>query len=65
MEASQHTDAAAKPQDPSPAAREQKPAAKNTHRPGDLPGQKASPVEQHKKPILEITDLTKKFGDFS
>ncbi len=66
MEASQRTDAAAaKPQDPSPAAKEPKPAAKNTHRPGDLPGQKASPVEQHKKPILEISDLTKKFGDFS
>ena len=27
---------------------------KQIHRPGELPGQKASPAEQNKKPILEI-----------
>ena len=26
---------------------------KQQHRPGELPGQKASPVEQNKKPILD------------
>lgn len=38
---------------------------KQTHRPGELPGQKASPVEQNKKPILEIRSLTKNFSNFT
>ena len=38
---------------------------KQQHRPGELPGQKASPVEQNKKPILEIKSLTKNFSNFT
>ena len=38
---------------------------KQTHRPGELPGQKASPVSQNKKPILEIRSLTKNFSNFT
>ena len=38
---------------------------KQYHRPGELPGQKASPVEQNKKPILEIQSLTKNFSNFT
>lgn len=34
------------------------------HRPGDLPGQKPSPVEQNRRPILEIKALTKRFDSF-
>ena len=34
---------------------------KNTHLPGELPGQKVSPIKQKKKPILEIKKLTKEF----
>ena len=37
---------------------------KNTHRPGEKPGQKISPVKQNKKPILEIKKLTKEFNNF-
>ena len=39
-------------------------ANKNTHRPGELPGQKVSPAKQNKKPILEIKKLTKEFNNF-
>ncbi len=39
--------------------------AKQTHLPGEKPGQKASPVEQNKKPILEIKGLTKNFSNFT
>ena len=38
---------------------------KQIHLPGELPGQKASPVEQNKKPILEIKGLTKNFANFT
>lgn len=38
--------------------------AKAVHRPGELPGQKASPEEQNRKPILEISSITKRFGNF-
>lgn len=38
---------------------------KQTHRPGELPGQKASPISQNKKPILQIKSLTKQFGNFN
>ena len=37
---------------------------KNTHLPGELPGQKVSPIKQKKKPILEIKKLTKEFHNF-
>ncbi len=36
-----------------------------THRPGELPGQKPSPAEQNKKPILTIKKLTKRFDNFT
>lgn len=39
-------------------------ANKQIHRPGDLPGQKPSPVEQNRKPILEIKHLNKNFESF-
>lgn len=35
-----------------------------SHRPGDLPGQKPSPAEQKRKPILTIKKLTKRFDNF-
>ena len=38
---------------------------KQIHLPGELPGQKASPAEQNKKPILEIKGLTKNFANFT
>lgn len=34
------------------------------HRPGDLPGQKPSPAEQNRRPILEIKKLNKTFEAF-
>ncbi len=34
------------------------------HRPGELPGQKPSPQEQNRKPILTIKKLTKRFDNF-
>lgn len=34
------------------------------HRPGELPGQKPSPSEQNRKPILTINKLTKRFESF-
>ena len=37
---------------------------KINHRPGELPGQKVSPVKQNKKPILEIKKLTKEINNF-
>lgn len=41
-------------------------SAKSTasHRPGELPGQKPSPAEQNRKPILTIKNLTKRFDSF-
>lgn len=56
---------AAVPQDPLGGDNKIQVNAKNAHRPGDLPGQKASPAEQHKKPILEISELTKKYDSFT
>lgn len=35
------------------------------HKPGDLPGQKPSPAERNRKPILEIRNLTKNFDSFA
>ena len=46
------------------ATKEAESAAKSgtlSHRPGDLPGQKPSPAEQKRKPILTIKKLTKRF----
>ena len=34
------------------------------HRVGELPGQKPSPAEQNRKPILTIKKLTKRFDNF-
>ncbi|MBQ9273855.1 MAG: polyamine ABC transporter ATP-binding protein [Succinivibrio sp.] len=38
---------------------------KNVRRPGELPGQKASPAGQGRNPILQIKSLTKEFGNFT
>ena len=49
------------------ATKEAESAAKSgtlSHRPGDLPGQKPSPAEQKRKPILTIKKLTKRFESF-
>ncbi len=40
-------------------------AGKQTHLPGQLPGQKASPAQQNRKPILQIKNLTKEFNNFA
>lgn len=42
----------------------EKTLGKVQHRPGDLPGQKPSPVEQNRRPILEIKKLNKTFEAF-
>ncbi len=39
--------------------------SKQAHLPGELPGKKASPMEQNKKPILQIQGLTKNFTNFT
>lgn len=39
-------------------------SASAVHRPGELPGQKPSPVEQKRRPILQIRKLTKRFDSF-
>ena len=39
--------------------------SKQAHLPGELPGTKASPMEQNKKPILQIQGLTKNFTNFT
>ena len=38
---------------------------KQLHLPGQLPGQKPTPEQQNRKPILEIKHITKRFETFT